>query len=383
MIHKLFPLGTALIALLLLHGCGGETPKAEDEFVIEGQLTNYPGQTLRLERASPGEAVLIDSTQTDQDGNFSFVAKQQTGYVFHVLTTDNKGIAVIPENDRIRVEGDIEEVNSSVITGNAASELFREMKLRQLRLYSEYDANRRQLAGVNRNVQLEKWRTVEARVDKSMIAYRQFLRDFADTTRFPVVAANTALSVNVDGNYYYLRKLVDRLLTEIPESPYVQYLDARLKTTAGGFERVQVPEGLQGENHRGEFIKLEDLRGKMVVLYFWASYCEFSRQENAELAKLYDQYKDRGLVILGYSVDDWPSDWKKAIAEQGIDWKWHLRGNDGAQSNVFNFFVVGAVPTTFLIDARGIQRSKNIRAQDLKADMEELLAKYGPESLNP
>ncbi len=103
---------------------------------------------------------------------------------------------------------------------------------------------------------------------------------------------------------------------------------------------------------KGDSVSLASLKGKVVLLDFWASWCMPCRAANKKLVKLYDKYKHQGFEIFSVSVDDSKRDWVKAIEKDKITW---LQVNDprnwGAQSAVN--WDISVLPTTFLINKKG------------------------------
>jgi len=123
---------------------------------------------------------------------------------------------------------------------------------------------------------------------------------------------------------------------------------------------------------KGDSIKLSSLKGKVVLLDFWASWCVPCRFSNKYLVKLYNKYKDKGLEILGVSLDDEVSDWKKAVAKDKITW---MQGIDlgGWDALAAVKWQVDALPSSFLINKKGDVVAINLDRDELEKKIKELL----------
>ena len=133
------------------------------------------------------------------------------------------------------------------------------------------------------------------------------------------------------------------------------------------------------ESPAGEKIALSSLRGKMVLIDFWAAWCSPCRQENPHLVKTYQRYKDKefqngnGFTIYGVSLDRRMADWTTAIEKDGLVWESHVSDLKGWQSVPAAQYGVMAIPANFLIDADGIIVAKNLRGEALDNKLKELL----------
>jgi thiol-disulfide isomerase/thioredoxin len=126
--------------------------------------------------------------------------------------------------------------------------------------------------------------------------------------------------------------------------------------------------GVNGEN-----VSLSSLKGKVVLLDFWASWCRPCRAENPNVVRLYNKYKSKGFDIYSFSLDQEKEKWLKAIEQDGLVWKSHasdLKGWETAARPVYGF---EAIPFTVLIDKQGNIIAKNLRGAELEAKLAELL----------
>jgi thiol-disulfide isomerase/thioredoxin len=123
---------------------------------------------------------------------------------------------------------------------------------------------------------------------------------------------------------------------------------------------------------KGDSIKLSSLKGKVLILDFWASWCKPCRYSNKDLTKLYSKYKAKGLEILSVSLDDEMKEWKKAVAKDKIKW---LQGVDPAAFDGMSAikWQVDAIPSTFLVNKDGDVVLINPEKDDLEKKIKELL----------
>lgn len=126
-----------------------------------------------------------------------------------------------------------------------------------------------------------------------------------------------------------------------------------------------------GETPEGDRLSLESLRGKIVLIDFWASWCGPCRRENPKVVKAYAKYKDQGFEILGVSLDRTKSRWVDAIAKDGLTWP-QVSDLQGWKSEFAKLYGVTSIPHTVLLDAEGKILARNLRGHQLDAKLKEL-----------
>jgi peroxiredoxin len=115
----------------------------------------------------------------------------------------------------------------------------------------------------------------------------------------------------------------------------------------------------------GNKFTLSSLRGKVVLVDFWASWCGPCRRENPNVVQAYKKYKDLGFTVLSVSLDNNREKWIKAIEQDGMEWN-HVSDLKGWQSEVAGLYAVRSIPATFLIDKEGKVIGKNLRGENLE-----------------
>jgi len=125
-------------------------------------------------------------------------------------------------------------------------------------------------------------------------------------------------------------------------------------------------------NLEGKMVNLSELKGKVVIIDFWASWCGPCRKNNPHLVKFYKKYHPKGLEILGVSLDNNQDAWKEAVQKDKLEWI-QINDNKGWNASSANAYNVNAIPASFLIDKNGIIYSIDHVGWELEVDVKTLL----------
>lgn len=186
-------------------------------------------------------------------------------------------------------------------------------------------------------------------------------------------------------NYYNMKKIAFALLvaagigatysftiTEQPVKAQRMVTKPVKVGTAIGDEAPEiVMNGLDGKP-----MKLSALRGKLVLIDFWASWCGPCRRENPNVVSAYEKYKKakwktaKGFDIFSVSLDQNVDAWKAAIEKDGLVWKNHVSDLKGWQNGAAAVYGVSSIPMSFLIDENGIIVAKNLRGLELHKQLD-------------
>lgn len=122
----------------------------------------------------------------------------------------------------------------------------------------------------------------------------------------------------------------------------------------------------------GKTISLKESLGKVTIIDFWASWCGPCRAENPNVVALYNEFHAQGLNIIGVSLDKDATKWKEAIAKDGLTWA-HVSNLKFWEDPIAKQYNVQSIPATFILDAKGVIVAKDLRGDELKAKVKELL----------
>jgi peroxiredoxin len=124
----------------------------------------------------------------------------------------------------------------------------------------------------------------------------------------------------------------------------------------------------------GQVVKLSSMKGKYVLVDFWAKWCGPCRQENPNVVRVYHKFKDKGFTVFGVSLDRRKEDWIRAIGEDKLDWT-HVSDLKYWQSEAAKTYNITGIPFSLLLDPNGVIIAKNLRGAALEKKLAEVFSK--------
>ena len=164
----------------------------------------------------------------------------------------------------------------------------------------------------------------------------------------------------------------DALIGEYPNDQTVKYIDQKLKSVM--LPGTPAPD-IEMKSPEGKMLKLSNLRGKIVLLDFWASWCRPCRMENPNVVKLYKKYNTMGFEVFSVSMDRDRNAWTQAIKSDGLVWPNHVSDLQGWTSSGGATYGITSIPATVLIDKEGKVIARNLRGADLENKLKEIFGK--------
>ena len=346
---------------------------------VHGQLTGFdPSTALCVNEVVGGNKLQPrDTVRTDAKGNYSMTVKptEPTMYVlsFTMEQSPVVHLIVLPKEKDITLDLEYQRglnvVSTKNTKGSKNAELYRQFNDiiaapydAMQRIEAEYtqpgtsDERKRQLSSEMHALQLKQRQDVQ----KLIVANKDCLMSAFLVTYFEQEFA-TYVSL-----YEEVR---DALIKNYANSPFVKYIDNKVSSS---LEPGTLAPEIDMKDPDGKQRKLSDLRGKVVMIDFWASWCGPCRRENPNVVKLYHRYHDKGFEIYSVSLDKDRGSWLKAIQDDGLVWPNHVSDLRGWTSSGGATYGIMSVPSTVLIDRKGRIIAKNLRGEELAEKLKEI-----------
>jgi len=375
-LHSIYKKSLWLLAIvLILASCKNDNQGNQEEQANGTNVPSAKGKTITINgtvKSPPKDGMVtlqklinkkyttVDSTDLT-DGKFVFELKVSEPEFYRAVLFNKQAVFMLVTDKDLEIVADatIPEVPYTV-KGSKDMDYFREVNrvVNQLRQDSRKLNGQYMLAEKNKTGDAQKIYQQLIDLQKQGIVK---VKNMIDTIQPSIAALYAANILNPDEEFAYLKKLSNNLLKKYPKSRFVkrnaEFLKSIEKLTIG----QPAPE-ITLKSPEGNEVSLSSLKGKLVLIDFWASWCKPCRMENPNVVKVYNDYKNKGFEIYGVSLDKFKDQWTKAIEKDGLPWLHVL----DAQSLASNEYKVSAIPMTYLIDKEGKILAKNLRGQALR-----------------
>ena len=369
----------ALFMLLSVFAFAQQEPAAK-EFTVSGKVKNgAAGEKVYLQ-FSTNPPVTLDSTTLAADGTFTIKGTEKDGGNFYMLNiADRQKIVLLVEggeNFVVTTDGydknDKGQPGKYEVKGSRNMDYYAQLMEMNQAMVDKVNKWNDEYAKATEKKDNKKMQEIQANFQTAEIEHVAKIKALLPemgTSLVAIFAANNML--NPERDFAEMEAVAQRFEQEKASSKIAQSYIGFVKRMKGVSVGDMAPD-FTLNSPEGQDVTLSSLRGKYVLIDFWASWCGPCRMENPNVVKLYNKYKDKGFAIYGVSLDKDKAAWLAAIKKDNLTW---THGSDLKfwNSAVAQTYGVNAIPATFLLDKEGKVIAKNLRGPSLEAKISELL----------
>lgn len=367
----------AIAAMGLFTACndtGGNT------YTINGEAKGFEDQTsVFVLKVVDNQPQPVDTLQIQNEAFSGTFDKADTGDIY-ILQLDGipANVLYFPEDTDLQATISKEDPGKSKMSGNSATESY-------YKYLSDISGINKQMAELNAKasglIQTHGRESKEIQdLTKQMMEYQElqadiqknFVKNNSNSIFSVLLVQNLLQSQTI--NAQEAEKMLSHLTPAIANHTQTKELKDFIEQNKSNVDKGSIAPDFSAKTPEGDELALSDVikKGKYTLIDFWAAWCAPCRMENPNLVKLYDKYHDKGLEIMGVSLDRTEADWLGAIKKDKLTW--HQVSNLQFWNDpIAKDYKIRAIPASFIVDSEGKVVAKDLRGQQLQNFMEELL----------
>jgi thiol-disulfide isomerase/thioredoxin len=361
-----------LTAGILLFACNNKSKEEKRGFRVFGKITNAGNSQISIQEITTTGLIMLDTAIIAEDGSFELNGTLKEKSFCTIRLNQGDIVLLVDSTSNLEVNADATNIENYSVAGSEENQQLKELfALNNTFMVAAKNIEKRFSINPNEVPDITIQNAIRMAFDSLQQAHKTAIKDFViniNNSLVPYFATNFLMA---EADYDFFKLIDDKLYNQFSSSKYAANLHAKvmdLKKTAIGEE---APEIVLSDPF-GKTIALSSLRGKVVLIDFWASWCGPCRRENPNVVRVYQKYKNKGFDIFGVSLDDNRDAWIKAINDDKLLWN-HVSDLQKWNSSVVKQYNIEGIPFTVLIDKNGKILAKNLRGEALEKKLQEVL----------
>ncbi len=359
-----------LLVILFLVSCS-----TKPHYTVKGKIAGSDSIMFYLQKRDAARTITIDSALS-RKGTFTIKGGvvEYPQMIQLVAGNTRKRTAFYLENSEITITGNLDSLFNAKVTGsktqdeyNAFIESNKPLSDIYSKSYQEYQIARRAKNTVQIAVIEKKADSIQTEMMKLQ---KKFVKDHPASFIAPAILASLSAEMEPEE----LESAINGLDTAIARLPQIKSLKDRVLAMKAVSVGQKAPDFTMNDPAGNPVSLASRIGPKLLLIDFWAAWCNPCRQENPNVVKVYSEFHKKGFDVLGVSLDQRKEDWMKAISDDKLTWT-HVSDLKYWANEAARLYAVNSIPSNFLVDDKGVIVGRNLRGEDLYKKVKEVLGK--------
>lgn len=373
-----------LLLSILVISCKSDPKDENGGYTISGTAPGVVnGIRAYLKTVDSQQREIIQDSAIIVDEKFTIKGEIDSPQLWHLTINSVRGsLPMIIENKKYTISVDPEQLGNSTITGsesnNALSTYLRHIQELTMKRNGLLEENKASVNSEDRSAMARMATQIKA-INQQIADYpKKFINEHPDNYFSLMLLESLIAAPNTDLDF--IEKKFNALPSDLKSSDYGKTIGSQLegkKLEIAQFNALnigKVAPDFSAPTPEGNLLALSDIRGKVTIIDFWASWCGPCRKENPNVVKVFQKYHDKGLEIINVSLDrpGHKDRWLKAIKDDNLTWH-HVSNLNYFNDPIAKLYNIRSIPATYILDESGQIVAKNLRGKALDDKIGELL----------
>jgi peroxiredoxin len=346
---------------------------SKPHYTVVGKIEGSDSITFYLQKRDAGKTVSIDSA-VSKNGSFTL----KSGVVPYpqmiqlVAGNTRKRTSFYLENSEITVKGSLDSLFKADVTGSKTQDEYKKFVDSNKPLSDSYSKVVAKYQVANQSGDAANLAILEKQLDSIQKGMTDLQKNFVKTNPASYVTPSLLVGLSYEMEADEIESMVNSLDTAIAALPPIKALKERVIVMKAVAVGQKAPDFTLSDVDGKPVALSSKIGSKLLLIDFWAAWCNPCRQENPNVVKVYNEFHKKGFDVMGVSLDKTKEAWTKAIADDKLTWT-HVSDLQYWNNAAAKLYAVNSIPANFLLDETGKIIGKNLRGQDLYNKVNEVL----------